>query len=220
MKQPKRFAGNEEGKRAGGYVKLKQVLVLLALLGIIFSLGCITSEPERGITEAESREIARAFVENSPTYQFDGFDLVYNQTIVLRCPSCWMFVFEFKSRHAGYGDRTGQVLAQVITPHTAVITVINGTVTGAVLDEQWDMITQTYFQEAEMTIEEAMAIAQNSDCVQEGRLSDTYVYNKYTRTWWIDLDPFTPKAGCNPACVVYEDTKTAEINWRCTGLVP
>jgi len=71
-----------------------------------------------------------------------------------------------------------------------------------------------------MTIEEAMAIAQNSECVQEGRLTDTYVHNEYTRTWWIDLDPFTPKEGCNPACVVNEDTKTAEINWRCTGLMP
>ena len=28
------------------------------------------------------------------------------------------------------------------------------------------------------------------------------------------------KPGCNPACVVSESTKTAEINWRCTGAVP
>ncbi|RZN33651.1 MAG: hypothetical protein EFT35_10340 [Methanophagales archaeon ANME-1-THS] len=212
MNQPKGFAGGRQ--------KLKLVLMLLTLLGISFSTGCITSEPERGITEAESKAIAREFVENSPTYRFDGFDLVYNQTIVLRCPSCWVFVFEFKSRHAGYGDRTGQVLAQVITPHTAVITVINGTVTGAVLDGKWDMITQSYYQTSKMTIEEAMAIARNSDCVQIGRLTDACMYNEYTRTWWIDLDPFTPKEGCNPACVVYEDTKTAEINWRCTGLLP
>jgi hypothetical protein len=142
MKQSKSFAGSEEGKRAGGCMKLKQVLVLLALLGIIFSLGCIAPESEQGITEADSREIARAFVENSPTYQFDGFDLAYNQTVVLRCPYCWMFVFEFTSRHAGYGDRTGQVLAQVITPHTASVTVVQGNVTSATLDGTWDMLKQ------------------------------------------------------------------------------
>jgi hypothetical protein len=47
------------------------------------------------VTEAESKEIARAFVENSPTYQFDGFDLAYKETITLRCPYCWLFIFDF-----------------------------------------------------------------------------------------------------------------------------
>ncbi len=58
------------------------------------------------------------------------------------CPSCWEFTFEFDSRHAGYGDRTGQVLAQVITPHRAVVTVEEGEVTSAVMDGKWDMLRQ------------------------------------------------------------------------------
>lgn len=181
-------------------MKLKLVTVLLALIGAFFILGCMTPEP--GITEAESKEIAREFVENSPTYQFDGFDLEYNQTVVLRCPYCWMFVFEFKSRHAGYGNRTGQVLAQVITPHTAVVTVINGTITSAVLDDRWDMLTQTYLTESKLSIEAAMVIAQNGECVQEETLTGNYVHNEDTRTWWIDLDLYTEREGCNPACVV------------------
>jgi len=41
--------------------------------------------------------------------------------------------------------------------------------------------------------------------------------NNYTGTYWIDLD--IDKPGCNPACVVDTVTKTAEINWRCTGLI-
>ncbi|HDS45721.1 MAG TPA: hypothetical protein ENN68_06490 [Methanomicrobia archaeon] len=94
------------------------------------------------VTEAESREIAHAFVANSPTYQYDGFDLRFIRSEPLRCPSCWLFVFEFTSRHAGYGNRTGQVLAQVITPHTALVVVNQGLVTYATLDEQWDMLKQ------------------------------------------------------------------------------
>jgi hypothetical protein len=70
---------------------------------------------------------------------------------------------------------------------------------------------------AQLTIEEAMAIAQDSECVREGWLSESYVYNANTGTWWIDLDPYTEIEGCNPACVVFEDTKTAKIYWRCTG---
>lgn len=259
------------------------------------------------VTEAESKEIARVFIENSSTYQFDGFDLEYRETYVLRCPYCWMFTFEFTSRHAGYGNRTGQMLAQVITPHTAIVSVEQGEVTYATLDGTWDMLTQAPLTESEspgeaqareiarnyvmnmdayknyngsnlsvtnviqarcpgcwhievmfyltsekdqertdkatvkltlddwevvdvlyaqggvpsekLTFEEAMAIAQNSDCVKEGTLTDIYVYNANTRTWWIDLDPYSEHEGCNPACVVYEDTQTAEINWRCTGLL-
>lgn len=68
-----------------------------------------------------------------------------------------------------------------------------------------------------MSVEEAMEIAQNSECTREGNLTEDYVYNEITKTWWIDLD--IEKPGCHPACVVSEETRTAEINWRCTGPV-
>ena len=85
--------------------------------------------------------------------------------------------------------------------------------------ENWIPAIKLYFVDnlsTDLTYEEARAIAQNSTCTQEGTLTDTWMYNEYTRTWWIDLEPFTVMPGCNPACVVSEDTKTAEINWRCT----
>lgn len=62
----------------------------------------------------------------------------------------------------------------------------------------------------------AREVAMGSPCVQEGGLTDTFVYNNNTRTWWIDLN--INRTGCAPACVVYEENGTAEINWRCTGL--
>lgn len=68
-----------------------------------------------------------------------------------------------------------------------------------------------------LSVEEAFAIAKSSSCVADGKLTDRYVYNAGTHTWWIDLD--AKKEGCSPACVVNEETKTAETNWRCTGLI-
>ena len=54
----------------------------------------------------------------------------------------WVFTIRFDSRNAGYGDRGGQVLAAVITPHSAEVTVQSGKVTAASLDGRWDMINQ------------------------------------------------------------------------------
>jgi len=67
-----------------------------------------------------------------------------------------------------------------------------------------------------LTISDAKQIAINSECGD--RLKETYMCNEYTGTYWIDLN--IEKEGCNPACVVYLDTREAEINWRCTGLLP
>jgi len=69
-----------------------------------------------------------------------------------------------------------------------------------------------------LTEEEARAIALNSSCMEEGNITNaTPMYNNITYTWWFETD--IVKEGCMPACVVDEATKTAEINWRCTGLI-
>lgn len=72
-----------------------------------------------------------------------------------------------------------------------------------------------------MNITEAKQIANQSECAKQGTLKEnTHVCNSYTGTWWVDIAPNKDKKGCNPACVVNIETKQAEINWRCTGLIP
>ena len=70
---------------------------------------------------------------------------------------------------------------------------------------------------AQMNYEEAEKIAQEN--CKEGNLKEEHFCNDNTGTWWIDFVPSEPKEGCNPACVVNIETKTAEVNWRCTGLI-
>jgi len=70
----------------------------------------------------------------------------------------------------------------------------------------------------EMSFSEAQEIALESECVGEGNLTDEYFCNQNTGTWWIDLD--IEKEGCAPACVINVSTGEAEINWRCTGVIP
>jgi len=103
--------------------------------------------PEETTTEQQSKETAESFAETSSTYQFDGSGLELTSSQALDCENCYEFSFGFTSSAAGYGDRTGMMLAQVITPHKAIITVKEGNVDSAVLDGKWDMVRQEMIEE-------------------------------------------------------------------------
>ncbi|KXB00643.1 hypothetical protein AKJ41_03920 [candidate division MSBL1 archaeon SCGC-AAA259O05] len=109
------------------------------------NVNFVPKEQKGVVTEEESREIAKNFVKDSPTYKFDGSELEYKETLypeIVDSPYTWTFLYEFKSAHSGYGDRSGEPLLQVVTFHEAHITVENGEVTKAILDLKWDMIRQ------------------------------------------------------------------------------
>jgi hypothetical protein len=124
---------------------------------------------DSSFTEEEAQQIATDFVKNSPTFQFDGIEdtlkliktaAFSSKTISPEEPASneiqgWEFTFEFESANAGYGDRTGQAVAEVITPHTAVITVENNKVTSAIMDNIWDMVEQKMIEEEELEIKPA-----------------------------------------------------------------
>ncbi len=70
-----------------------------------------------------------------------------------------------------------------------------------------------------ITEAEARGIAEKT-CIKGGESLNSGTYNEFTRTWWFDANLNSGPTNCNPACVVSEETKTAEINWRCTGAIP
>jgi hypothetical protein len=65
---------------------------------------------------------------------------------------------------------------------------------------------------------EARVIAEKT-CIKGGETLSSGTYNENSKTWWFDANLNAAKPGCNPACVVSVETKQAEINWRCTGLI-
>lgn len=71
--------------------------------------------------------------------------------------------------------------------------------------------------ETSLSASEARAIAEKT-CIKSGESLAGGVYNENSKTWWFDANLNTDLSGCRPSCVVSEKTKTAEINWRCTGL--
>jgi len=130
----------------------RYLLIFMGLMlaaSVFAASGCGSGEAEQsngatGITQEESQEIARQYVINEPTFAFDGIEdtLKLVETINLKCPYCWEFVFEFDCAAAGYGNRTDLMVAQVITPHTARVAVQEGVVATAVMDGRWDMMEQ------------------------------------------------------------------------------
>lgn len=90
-----------------------------------------------------SQNVANEFVRLETTFRFDGIPETLEVTSTTSVGGGWRFTIEFDSRYAGYGNRTGQVLAQVVTHHIAKVTVQGGLgVTKAVMDEVWDMVNQ------------------------------------------------------------------------------
>lgn len=132
-------------------IKLYFGLIFLGITAFMSSFICnqtpvdsASAASEPVFTVEQSRDIAEAFIKKSATFSFDGIDgtLELKDTEALRCPSCWTVVFDFQSAYAGYGNRNGMVVAEVVTPHKAEITVVRGEVTRATLDGWWDMIAQ------------------------------------------------------------------------------
>ncbi len=129
-------------------MKPKSLIVLTLVMSIALTAMSLNLAMPGGADLSEDDaavEIAVDFVRRSPTFSFDGMAgtiAVVETRIMESYPIQYVIIIEFDSSHAGYGDRTGQILAQVITHHTAGIKVVNGEVVAAILDDVWDMVDQ------------------------------------------------------------------------------
>jgi hypothetical protein len=89
------------------------------------------------------KELAENWIRQAPTYRYDGSGLAFVSYVQQESdPVRHVFTYNFTSSHAGYGDRSGIVTAQVITGHSMKITIVDGTIVSAVIDEKWDEMGQ------------------------------------------------------------------------------
>ncbi len=125
----------------------KNIIITIIIVAVILILGLLffrsPEEPtdDDVFTIQESREIAETWItNNSPTHLFDGskLELVSEQELIQG--KTYSFLFSFESSSAGYGDRTDEPTAQVITPHQMDVTVQEGSVISAITDEVYDEI--------------------------------------------------------------------------------
>ena len=125
------------------------ILLIIGLLAL--SLAACDDDSETPTADdsvwkvkQESRQIAEDFLLNSPTFAYDGIDESVEQAPGEEAagPDKWRFLFSFSCAHEGYGDRSDKQLAEKETYHEALITVSEGEVTRAVINNDWDMLDQ------------------------------------------------------------------------------
>lgn len=117
-------------------------IIGISLLAAVLSITGLSCAQPASDSQEGGRRIALASVKSEATYRFDGISDTLKVTGATSVAGGWQYTVEFDSLHGGYGNRSGQALDTVITHHRAAITVRNGSVTSAVLDNQWDMIHQ------------------------------------------------------------------------------
>jgi len=135
----KRFAG------------LVLVSVLIMATGLT-AAGCVVSAKtgETTAVEVPYKDMVEDFIKNDATFLFDGIDGTLNFVNATGSTEEnqqeireWEYTVTFQTRHPGEGDRTGDILAQVITMHTAVVRVRDGQIVSAVCDKTWNMLTDS-----------------------------------------------------------------------------
>jgi hypothetical protein len=89
--------------------------------------------------ENQIKALAESWIKGAPTYTYDGSGLqLVNYIQQESFPVRHVLTYNFTSSHAGYGNRSAQVTAQVITPHSIQIVIVDGKVDSAVIDGKWD----------------------------------------------------------------------------------
>ncbi len=122
------------------------VLTAIILAAMIVPTSIYTIQnPKTGISVTSPEEVALAYIRDGPTFRFDGMTSTLKVTDVVinkSNPPQYVVTVGFQCLHSGYGDRAGQVLLQIITPHTAVATVVEGKVVSSVIDGTWNEAAQ------------------------------------------------------------------------------
>lgn len=124
-------------------LKLKYGLSLVLISVCTLSALAIYTLGAWCFDEAAAVERALEFLRRSPTYRFDGIPESVRVEGVERIGlTSWRISIAFVCSHSGYGDRTGKVLLQVLTPHRIRIELERGVIVEAIVDEVWNELTQ------------------------------------------------------------------------------
>lgn len=140
------------------HLKHKKLAITVAVIGVIIAgaAGAYFVPAQSTLTMIPTTEeqakydalgVAQKYIVTSPTFAFDGLPNtldVEDVSVMESYPIQYKIRIAFDSTNAGFGDRTGQMLAQVMTHHKMDIIVSEGSVISAVTDDAWDELNHQY----------------------------------------------------------------------------
>ena len=133
--------------------------IILTLMIVPTSIYAIQNPKNSSVKPPE--EIALTYIRISPTFSFDGIIStlkIENISINKSYPPQYVVTIDIVCLHGGYGDRTGKIVTEALTPHTAVVTVIDGKVSNAIIDGAWDEVAQKTVTDQAKTVVETIAL--------------------------------------------------------------
>lgn len=143
------------------------VVLLIAVIGTVVIFGraetpiidpSLNGDPAI-VTMEESKQAAENWIlTSSPTYTHDGSNLELLTEEEVIPGQRYSFVFSFTSSAAGYGDRSDEMAAQVITPHVMEVVIENGQVVRAVTDDVYDELVDEMIDETAVDEETTEAL--------------------------------------------------------------
>lgn len=77
--------------------------------------------------------------------------------------------------------------------------------------------SQSSSEEVSMSLEDAVNIAQKSNCATQGKILESGVCNGNTSSWWVDIENPILDNKCLPACVINIKTGTTRYDARCSN---
>ncbi len=122
------------------------MILAIIIIGALPALSIYAWQTTSVYTEQKAIDTSLQFVENSPTYRWDGVEgsIHVVEAYKTRKPNAvWEVVVAFTSANTGYGDRSDVIVATVITDHVITVTVEGNRVTSAIIDEGWDELGDT-----------------------------------------------------------------------------
>ena len=134
--------------------------VILTLMIVPTSIYALQS-PGDAFRIKTPEEIALSFIEGGPTFSFDGIlsSLIVEEVWLNKSyPPQYVVTVGFVCLHGGYGDRTGQPVTQALTPHKAVVIILDGEVISTIIDGKWDELKQELVADEGKAVAEAIAL--------------------------------------------------------------
>lgn len=117
------------------------IIIIIAFIGFLISSVEVPELEEEGADEVVF--LAEDWIVDAPTFkEREGSDLEHLRTVEIG-ENTYEVTFTFNSSFAGYGAvGEEEMTAQVITPHTVVVTVEEGEIISVIIDEVFDEINQ------------------------------------------------------------------------------